>query len=180
MDRCSSFLLFLHSSVHSLTHVDLVLPGVEVLCLIFPFWVPWSVFRVSMGNILSALLDIKMYRTPIQTVSYDTIKYRMPSCEVSYDTGRVSHAFLRNVAWHFSSIARLKEKCRPSLLRSVTHFFGKNLRERTVGTFHCVPNFLRMALDTLLGILQPCVVAFEFWWFLLESSFCVSVLFFRV
>ena len=24
-------------SVHSLTHVDLVLPGVEVLCLFFPF-----------------------------------------------------------------------------------------------------------------------------------------------
>ena len=33
MVRCSSFMLFLHSSVHSSIYVDLVLPGVEVLCL---------------------------------------------------------------------------------------------------------------------------------------------------
>ena len=66
-------------SVHSLTHVDLVLPGVEVLCSIFPFLSPLEVFLTSMGDILLALCDIKMYRTPIQTVSYDTVKYRTPS-----------------------------------------------------------------------------------------------------
>jgi len=51
----------------------------------------------------------------------------------------------------------------------------ENLRGRTAGTFRCVLNLLRVDLDTLFGILRPCVVAFEFWWFLLESSFCVSV-----
>ena len=71
-------MLFLHSSVHSSTYVDPILPGVEVLCSGFPFLSPLECFRVSMGDILSVLCDIKMYRTPIQTVSYDTIKYRMP------------------------------------------------------------------------------------------------------
>ena len=44
----------------------------------FPFLSPLECFRVSMGDILSALCDIKMYRTPIREVSYDTVKYRTP------------------------------------------------------------------------------------------------------
>ena len=59
--------------------VDPILPGGEILCLIFPFLCPWECFRVSMGDILSALCDIKMYRTPIKTMSHDTVKYRIPS-----------------------------------------------------------------------------------------------------
>ena len=47
--------------------------------LVFPVWSPLECFHVSMGDILSAFCDIKMYHTPIQTVSYDTLKYRMPT-----------------------------------------------------------------------------------------------------
>ena len=54
----SSFMLLLHSSVHSSIYVDLVLPGVEVLCLISHFLSPLECFRVSMGDILSAWCDI--------------------------------------------------------------------------------------------------------------------------
>ena len=72
-------MLFLHSSAHSSVFVDPILPDVEVLCFDFPLLSPLECFHVSMGNILSALCDIKMYRMPIQTISYDTVKYRMPS-----------------------------------------------------------------------------------------------------
>ena len=66
------------------------------------------------------------------------------------------------------------EKCRP---RTKCHMvFGKSLRRWTTGTFRVVLIFLRVDLDTLLGILRPYVVAFEFWRLLLNSIFRVSVI----
>ena len=110
MDRCSFFMLFLHSSVHSSAFVDLVLPGVEVLCFDFPFLCLLECFRVSMGDILSALCNIKMYRTPIQTVSYDTVKYRTPSCEVAYDTVKYHTPLERSVVRYCKVSHALREK----------------------------------------------------------------------
>ena len=59
--------------------------------MFFPFCVLFKCFCVSMGDILSAWCDIKMYRTPIQTMSYDTGKYCMPLGEILRNTGKVSH-----------------------------------------------------------------------------------------
>ena len=94
-------MLVLHSSVHSSIYVDPVLPGVEVLCSGFPFLSPLECFRVSMGDIFLALCDIKMYRTPIERVSYDTVKYRTPLERSVVRYCKVSHAFI--------------EKCRTTL-----------------------------------------------------------------
>ena len=60
----------------------------------FPFLSPLECFRVSMGNILSALCDIKMYRMPLERVSYDTVKYRTPLERSVVRYCKVSHAFI--------------------------------------------------------------------------------------
>ena len=96
------------SSVHSLTHVDLVLPSVEVFYFEFSFLSPLECFRISVGDILSALCDIKMYRTPIQTMSYDTVKYHMPLERSFIRYYKVSHAFIEKCR------TTLEECCMPS------------------------------------------------------------------
>ena len=61
----SSFKYSVRARVFLPRDVDPILPGVEVFHCVFPFLGVLKCFRVSMGDILSALCDIKMYHTPI-------------------------------------------------------------------------------------------------------------------
>ena len=77
-------------------------------------------FLSFLGDHLSAWCDIlKSIARPQETMSYDTVKYRTPIGNSVVRYYKVSHALLRNVVRHWKSVACLKEKCRPSLVRSV-------------------------------------------------------------
>ena len=72
---------------------------------------------------------------------------------MSRDTFPVLHAFLR-------SVARTNGEVSPSLSKKCRTANGKILRMPKAGTFFHVLIFLRVDLDTLLGVLEAYVVAF--------------------
>jgi hypothetical protein len=138
--------------------------------------------KVSHAFLEKCRTTLDEYRTPSWEMSRDTFQYRMPLGEMSYDTVEVSHALRRSIARTLKVSPSYIQKCRATLFYAVLKcrmVLQENLRGRTAGTFLCVLNLFRMALDTLLGVLRPYVVAFLFWWFLLESNFRVSVVVLR-
>ena len=75
-------------------------------------------------------------------------------------------AFLEFLGWPFISMVRHFK---------VSHGCCKNLCGPIAFTFWFDPNFLRVDLDTLFGILRPCVVAF--WILEVCLEFCLFVFF---
>ena len=96
-------------------------------------------------------------------MSRDTFQYRTPLGEMSYDTIEVLHALRRCIARTLKVSPSYIQKCRATLFYAVLKcrtVLQENLHGRTTGTFRRVPNLLRVDLDTLFGVLRPCVVAF--------------------
>ena len=115
-------------------------PRCGAFSVCFPFFEFLEVSLFSMGDILSALCDtvkvshahrknvvryykvshalLEKYRTTLE-------ECRTASWEMSHDTFPISHAFLRSIARHWSSVARSKGEVSPPLVKSIARLLVK-------------------------------------------------------
>ena len=102
----SSVLSFSYSiivRVLSPWNVDPVLPGVELFLCVWPFSSFLKCFCFLLATFVQHCATLLKYHTPIERMSYDTIKYR-------------TH-YWRSVIRHWKSVACILEKCRTTLFQ---------------------------------------------------------------